>query len=302
MNDEFEKKENEELENKESQETEVQETEEMETPVASADDEGMESAAEGLSEEENSTETEGEIENPDDLEVNTFAAEGGDWATAEIAQPVKKSKAGIIAIIAAIVIIIVIGALTIGGYMLLRNRNPYNREYADVTGRTVQDIADNIGMSVEEFLAEYGLPADMPADTNENAAYFTIPASKMAEMNNMDFETMKSLLKLPDDTDPNATWGSIEGELPISERIGGADKFEEFKQEYGLNDKITADTKWKEVRKIVDTATMRQRLEEQKQAEKDAKNKAAPTEAPAAVPTEAPVQAPVDGQQTTPAQ
>lgn len=243
------------------------ETAAMET----ADEVSEDEAAEPTVDEENQNDGEQTAEDApmseDGIVIDAEPADGEalplDWAAAE---PVAKktSKAGIIAIIAAIVI--VVAALGLVGYMVI-NRNPYNKKYIDVTGRTVQEVAEGAGMELSEFLEMYSLPADMPANTSESAAYYSIPVGTIAQMNMMDFATLKQVLQLPDDITEQTTWGDVEDSLTVRQQVG-EDGIEEFKQEYGLGDEVTGDTLWRDIRRKVDKVSRQKRIQEEKEAKK----------------------------------
>ncbi|MDO4618323.1 MAG: hypothetical protein Q4B31_02245 [Clostridia bacterium] len=133
-----------------------------------------------------------------------------------------------------------------------KSKNKYNSEkYYNESGRTIQDIADEQGITVEEFLVAYSLPADMPADTEEAAAYYNIPVLKLAEMSNMTFDQFITILGLEDEgikaTDP---WGEVEDKVTLGAYIG-EEELEEFKKEYKLGDDVNEDTRFGEVRKQV---------------------------------------------------
>lgn len=130
--------------------------------------------------------------------------------------------------------------------------NKYNRMgYIDVSGKTIEDIAKESDMTVEEFLEEYDLPADMPKDTNETAAFYTIPVSRMAEMYEMDFSEMKEALQWGDEITETSTWGEAEGLTKVGIYVG-EENLDSFKEYYGLGDEVTADTLCKDIRNIVD--------------------------------------------------
>lgn len=174
----------------------------------------------------------------------------------------KKSGAGkVVAIV--IVIIAVLAAIGFGVFKYI-TRNPYNEMgYINVSGRTVKDVAEQAGFeSVEAFLAEYGLPADMPEDTEEAAAYYNIPTKKIAEMYGMETASLKEMLGLGDDVTEDTPWGEAEGKATLGKYIG-EENLDSFKEHYGLGEDVTADTLWGEVRNIVDQKS----LEDQKAAE-----------------------------------
>ncbi len=186
-------------------------------------------------------------------------------------------------IVAAVIVvaIVVVLAVKFGPSMF----NKYNRlGYVDVSGRTVAQVAEEQGMDVDEFLEQFDLPSDMPGNTTESAAYNCIPVSKMAEMYGMDFNTIKEVLKFPDDVDEDTAWGDAIGQVKLGDYVG-EDNLAEFKETYGFGDDITADTLWKDVRQTVDEKSRQQRIESEKAEKESDKNKdtdsAESTEAPA---------------------
>lgn len=199
-------------------------------------------------------------------------------ATEEIPEEIKKGskKGAIIAIVVAVVIIIAAVATSMMDF------NKYNKlGYVDISGKTVQDIADAQGITLAEFLEAYSLPSDMPGDTTEANAYYSIPTGVVAEMNGLDFETLKSMLKLPEGTTYETPWGEAEGGILLADYIGGADKVDAFKQQYGFGDEVTAETPWRELRNTVDTIEL-----EKRQAEAEAAAQAPVDDGEAEVVTE----------------
>ncbi len=181
-----------------------------------------------------------------------------------------KTKGGAGKVVAIIVVIVAILAAAGFGVFKYLTRNPYNEMgYVNVSGRTVEEVATSVGMTLDEFLADYGLPADMPADTEEAAAFYNIPVSKIAEMYGMDMATIKEMLGLGDDITENTPWGEAEGKSPLKKYVG-EENLESFKAEYGLGEDVTGETLWGEVRNIVDQKTL-----EKQQAEMEAEDAAA---------------------------
>ena len=180
--------------------------------------------------------------------------------TEEIPEETKKgSKAGVIIAILVAAVIIILAVVT-----SMMSFNKYNKlGYVDISGKTVQDIADAQGITLAEFLEAYKLPADMPGDTTEANAYYSIPAGVIAEMNGLDFATLKAMLKLPEGVTEETPWGEAEGGILLADYIGGADKVDAFKEQYGLGDEVTAETPWGEIRNIVDTIELEKRQAEE---------------------------------------
>lgn len=231
-----------------------------------------------------------------DVEVDeAVAAAQAAFESVQKNEQKKGGKGGLIAIIVAAVIVVavvVVLAVKFGPSMF----NKYNRlGYVDVSGRTVAQVAEESGMDIDEFLQQYDLPADMPGNTTESAAYNCIPVSKMAEMYGMDFNTIKEVLKFSDDVDEDTTWGDAIGQVTLGNYVG-EDNLAEFKETYGFGDDVTADTLWKDVRQTVDEKSRQQRIESEK-AEKESDKKKdsdstestdAPEETESADATEAP--------------
>ena len=216
------------------------------------------------------------VESADDAETVTQVIPDGE-ADGEI--PAKKSKAPVIVAIVAAVVIIAAAIIVVATGKFGEWTNKYNRGYVDTTGRTVAEVAEQIGKTYEEFLEEYGLPKDMPKNTYEAVAFYTMPAKKAAEVYGISFDQIKQMLGLPDDTDENKPWGEVEGEVKLGTYLGGADYVDTFKEQYGLGDEVTADTLWKEVRPIVDAKTKEQREEQEKLAAQSSAEPAAQSSA-----------------------
>ena len=200
----------------------------------------------------------------------------------EFTEEVKKSKTGLVVgiIVAVLVVIIAILAVLFGKNLF----NKYNRMgYIDVSGKTIAEIADQSGYELADFLSEYGLPADMPGNTSESAAYYMIPVKNIAQMYGMDFAQMKEYFGLGDEITEDTPWGEAEGEVTVGKYVG-EENIDQFKEQYGFGDEVTAETKWKEIRNKIDQQARDERIAAEKAA------KEAPAEDEAVVDEEAPVE------------
>lgn len=222
-------------------------------------------------------------------------------AVSEEAAPQAKSKTGmIVGVVIAAVVIVIAGILI---YMFSGNLfNKYNRMgYIDTSGRTIEQIADETGYELADFLATYNLPSDMPGNTYESVAYYNIPCSKIAEMYGMDFAMLKETLKFGDDITEETPWGVAEGETTVGAYIGD-ENLETFKEEYGLGEEVTAETKWKEVRNIVDQKAKDDRIAAEKAAKEAEKATEAPAEETEATAEAEATEAPAEETAETPAE
>ncbi|MDO4618230.1 MAG: hypothetical protein Q4B31_01750 [Clostridia bacterium] len=234
-----------------------------------------------------------EISQDAEIEINE---EMNETFSEDVSKPQKKKvKVGLIVGIVVGVLIVALVAFGIYKYNdkgsklsvqmhKMFGQNHYNAMgYYNESGRTIQDIADEQGITVEEFLVAYSLPADMPADTEEAAAYYNIPVLKLAEMSNMTFDQFITILGLEDEgikaTDP---WGEVEDKVTLGAYIG-EEELDAFKEEYKLGDDVNKDTRFGEIRKQVDKVRKEEKEakeEEQKKADAEKEEVVMPTEVP----------------------
>ena len=222
----------------------VEETAEKAEEIIEAAEEAVEEAAQEIAE------TVEEI-----AEEATEIVEAAEEAAGDIVPPQKK-KCPLCAIItAAVILVLAVFCTLLGLGKFPKIYNKYNHMgYVNITGKTIADIADEAGMDLSELLAQYNLPEDMPANTQESAAYYVMPVKTIAQMYGMSFDDMKELLGFGEDVTEDTEWGKAEGEVTLEKYIG-EDNLASFKEKYGFGDEVTLETKWKEVRKTVDTAT-----------------------------------------------
>lgn len=277
---------NEEIE--EVQDTAQEVTEAVEETVAEVNETAQEVVEEAQEEVTEVTEEAEEISEVDRAVAQAMAERDAQEAAAQA----KKSRTAkkVVAIVAAVVV--VLGAVasgfvtkgTDGGIKfstyagwLPKLCNPYNHKgFVDVTGNTVGDISEQMGMTVPEFLEKFGLPADMKASTMEMAALYMMPTKNYAEnVCGIDYAQLKEILKIPAKTSDGeeiteeTPWYIVEGEIAVKDYIGGEDKLGDFKAQYGLGDEVTGDTLWKEIRTTVDTKAKQSRLDSQKATEEE---------------------------------
>lgn len=214
-----------------------------------------------------------------------------DTVTEDTAQEMpKKSKTGLIVGIVLVVVVLCLGAYLV--WSALGGSNKYNHMgYADISGATLGEMCEQMGMTVEEFKEQYQLPEDMPEDTYFNAAYNMMPAKIIASMNMTDFATLKEQFQIPDMTTPSepkgiigkiksvfskeepveitedTPWGIVQDEITLEVAVG-EENMDEFRKAYGFGDEITGETKWKEVRPAIEKLA----IEERKKAEKEEAN------------------------------
>jgi len=159
-------------------------------------------------------------------------------------KPMSKTAAVIIAIIITAVLSVFCTMALLGEFPQIYNK--YNKS-TDVTGRTIKTIAEKNGVTPVKLLRQYGLPLDMPENTNETSASYYLTISDVAKINKLSVSWIKEQLALGEEITDEAIWGKIEDGLTLWQYIGD-ENFEAFKKEYNLDDSVKPDTKFKTVR------------------------------------------------------
>lgn len=188
----------------------------------------------------------------------------------EITEGPRKNIGAIAGGIAAIIIALV-AILWYAGII-----NPYEIGYVDVSGVTLEELADESGYSLKEYKKVNGLSWLMPKSTNENAVKNNIKVKTTIAQSGMAFEDFKEYYGWGDNITENSTVGKALGETKLSVILGTKDMEEDmanqtltsFKEFYGFGDEVTLDTLYKDVRVAIDKKTRETRIEQEKEAEK----------------------------------
>lgn len=138
---------------------------------------------------------------------------------------------------------------------VLAEVNKYNEmSYINTANRTIGDIATEKEITVEDFLKMYNLPEDMPANTNEAAAFYQMSVENVAKMYGQPAEEFLSILvqnaKTGVQINKDTLYDDAYGAITIKNHIGDA-SFEEFKKAYDLPENITEDSTFSEIRERV---------------------------------------------------
>lgn len=165
--------------------------------------------------------------------------------------------------------------------------NPYEIGYVDVSGVTLEELADQSGYSLKEYKKANGLSWLMPKSTNENAVKNNIKVKTTIAQSGMTFEDFKEYYGWGDDITENSTVGKALGETKLSVILGVKDMEEEmanqtltsFREFYGFGEDVTLDTLYKDVRVAIDKKTRETRIEQEKEAEKSDEEKSEDEEA-----------------------
>lgn len=106
--------------------------------------------------------------------------------------------------------------------------NKYNEMDAiNIYNNTLQDVADASEMTVEEFKALFGLPDDMPADTNETIAFDHVSLKAWVESSGATFEEvlpeLQSLYKGEEELTGDTLYGDFLNNVTFADYLGETD-------------------------------------------------------------------------------
>ena len=156
-------------------------------------------------------------------------------------------------VLKAIAAVVIVACVVFGGMTAYKTfYNPYNHMgYYNISGMTLEEVAELNGMSVEQVKEMLHLPDDVKGDTYYDVIDFLVPVSYMTEMYGMSVDELKETLSLGDEITGESTWGEALDTMPLKVYLGGEDAVSEFVAEYNLGDDVTGDTLWGEIRKTV---------------------------------------------------
>ena len=148
--------------------------------------------------------------------------------------------------------VIVAGVMLATTLSVSAERNLYNEmDSFNLTNQTIGDYVDSIEAPLDEFKAMYGLPADMPADTNENIALLHMPIKNYAESMGIAVDEMveyfKSVCVESEGITENSLLKDVQKYIKIGSMLNEEINFDEFKAAYGLPTEVTLETPYGEI-------------------------------------------------------
>ena len=166
----------------------------------------------------------------------------------------KKRNKNILVTVCAVVAVVVLAF--VGKFVYFEVYNPYNsakgNEYL-CYGDTLEDLAKEAGYDYKTFLELNNLPSSMPKSTYVNVAGLYIPVKGMAERYGVSVQEYIENSGIEGEFSDDVTMGEVQDELSIETYFGLFDDgaLADLKKEYGLDDSVTMDTKFKEIKEKV---------------------------------------------------
>ncbi len=141
--------------------------------------------------------------------------------------------------------------------------NKYNEQnYINTSNATIEEVAASFDQTVDEFIKENGLPTDMPADTNEAAAYNSLTLKKWAEsLGRSDEDALKELGDyIGKEVKGDMLLGDYFNELKTKDYIEDFTglEYSEFVTIFGLGEDFDGETPYPDARNIIDRVILEQ--------------------------------------------
>lgn len=152
-------------------------------------------------------------------------------------------------VIAAVILAVAgVGAYAVGS-QIAKNRQEAAQVQQGQDGeqqqQTVKTAAESQGMSVADYLSEYGLAADTPETMPLGEAYNKMTVENVAKASGQSVEEFRQSTYLPDEVPDTMVWSEAQNEMPVRAMMS-EEEFNQKKQEYSLGDEVTLDMKWKD--------------------------------------------------------
>lgn len=154
-----------------------------------------------------------------------------------------------------LIVVIIAAVLGLGGYAVYGkiSKNLETKAIEENNAeKTVNYLADQAGMSVDDYLAEYGLQdtEGINGKTTESAMVSKMTLENLAKYEGKELDAFIEENGVPaDKVNGNTTWEEAKDLIPLDSYFGG--QFEEVKAAYELDDSITGDMTWGETKDTI---------------------------------------------------
>lgn len=159
----------------------------------------------------------------------------------------------------ALVFIIIAVVLGLGVYAVYGKISANVETKAIESGKSEQNVkyaADQAGMTVDEFLEQYGLKdadgVNEKTTVSEMLQHMTV--ENFAKYNNQELDAFLEENGLKDKVSADTLWSDAENLIPLGIYAGGEEQFNAMKEAYELDDSITAETPWGEAKDKIEEA------------------------------------------------
>ena len=190
----------------------------------------------------------------------------------------KNSRKSADTMLNVIITVVVVAVVALAAYAIYDKMSANLNEKAIASGEkeaTVEYLAEQASMSVEDYLAQYGL-SDISKKATQTEMTDAMTVDNYITYSGTTAEELKTQYNLDEAPAGDANWGDIRKAFTVKNMVGDEESFKQFKEVYKLDDSITMDTLWTDAEAKIEESI--------KKMQEEAANA---TEAPA---TEAPVE------------
>lgn len=159
----------------------------------------------------------------------------------------------------AVIVIVVLAVLGLGIYAVYGKLsvNIENKAIEEGTSETTVRYAANLAsMTVDEYLAQYGLAdSDLNGKSTQTEMIEKMNVENFAKFNGQETEAFLAEYGLTDKATPDMLWTEAELLIPTGIYMGGEEQFAQIKEIYELDDSIKPETPWGEAKDKVEAAS-----------------------------------------------
>lgn len=165
------------------------------------------------------------------------------------------SKDKLVNVIIVLVLIAVLAAGVYATYGKISEGIKYKAIENGEAEATVEYLAKQSEMTVEDYLAQYGLSVGeaVTAETTETEMLNNMTIENYANYNGQNADEMITGTGLQDKVTKDTLWKDFLPQVPTVSVIG-EETFNQFKTQFGFGDEVTADMPWGEFEKLMETA------------------------------------------------
>ncbi|MBR5271237.1 MAG: hypothetical protein IKV64_03530 [Clostridia bacterium] len=167
------------------------------------------------------------------------------------------SKDSILNIIIAIVMVAVIGVSIYAIYTTASTKIIKSRIESGETEPNLSYMAESAGLSVDEFLNQYGLEnAGLSKNSSQTEVTDKMTLTNFATYSGTTVEDILKQYYLEDKANGDTLYADFKAMWTVKSMVGGDEEsFKQVKEYYGLDDSITMDTPWSEVEPVIEEKT-----------------------------------------------
>lgn len=210
-----------------------------------------------------------------------------------------RSRGSADTMINVIIAIVLIAVIALAGYAIYDKISSNIIQTEIENGEreaTVGYLAEQAGMSIEDYLAQYGV-SGLGKNATEQEMTDMMTVDNYVKYAGTTIEDLQTQYHLSEAPAGDSNWGDLRKSFTVRNMVGDEDSFAQFKEMYGLDDSITLDTLWTDAEPVIQEsiAKMQEEAANATQApatEAPAEGTAteAPAEGAAAEATEAPAE------------